>query len=282
MVGRSSTSAGILYVVATPIGNLEDISRRAIRIFAEVDAILAEDTRHSRQLLNALGIQKTLISLHAHNESIRVGSVIDELLIGKNFALISDAGTPLINDPGFPLVKAAREQGITVTPIPGACALIAALSAAGIPCDLFTFAGFLPVKQSSRRERLNELKSLNHTLIFYESTHRILECLHDIATIFGDSSQIVLAKELTKTFETFVSSTTSEVIKWLGEEESRQKGEFVLILPPRVTENLPSLEEDKLLALLIKEMPVKKAVKIVVEMTGGNKNDLYRKALELK
>lgn len=279
----TSSTVGTLYIVATPIGNRDDISHRALKTLTEVDAILAEDTRHSRQLLQGYGISKPLISLHTHNEGVKTESIINELLAGKTFALISDAGTPLINDPGFPLVKEARLNGVNVVPIPGACALITAISAAGIPCDVFTFAGFLPAKKSARKERLTELMSLPHTFIFYESTHRIDECLQDIAEVMGNPVEIVLAKELTKTFETFVTGTCAEIRTWLAEEAARSKGEFVLLIPPLniKKENQAILDETKLLTTLLKELPLKQAVKIAVELSGGNKNELYKRALEL-
>ncbi len=282
MIATSATSTGTLFIVATPIGNRDDISRRALHTLQEVDTILAEDTRHSRQLLTALGIKKPLASLHAHNEASKSDAIIAALLQGKSFALISDAGTPLISDPGYPLVKLARAHDITVTPIPGACALIAALSGAGVPCDTFTFAGFLPAKQAARRQKLESFKALDHTLIVYESTHRILESIDDIAHVFGEACELVLAKELTKTFERFVSGRCSQVKDWLLADNGRCKGEFVLIIPPRVLEKSDQSNLEKLLSVLLAELPLKQAVKIACQLTGEHKNDVYKLALDCR
>jgi 16S rRNA (cytidine1402-2'-O)-methyltransferase len=281
MTNSLATGIGTLYIVATPIGNRDDISLRALDILKSVDLILAEDTRHSMQLLTALGIKNNLSSLHAHNESDKSKQIIDQLLSGKTIALISDAGTPLISDPGYPLVKLARQHLITVTPIPGPSALIAALSAAGVPCDSFIFLGFLPARQSARKSKLESLQSEPHTLIFYESTHRILECLEDIADTYGHDSELVLAKELTKTFERFITGTVTEVKNWLLADPGHTKGEFVLIIPPR-----PILIEEhanqELLSILLKEMPLKQAVSIACKITKVNKNELYETALKIK
>ena len=197
----SQCPRGKLYVVATPIGNLEDMSPRAIRTLESVDVILAEDTRHSKQLLNHFGIKKPMHSLHAHNEAEKSLKILEELKAGKTFALISDAGTPLISDPGFVLIREARHLGFEIIPIPGACAFVSALSVAGVPCDSFLFAGFLPAKQKSRKERLSTLKNCGVTAVVYESSHRIIDCLLDIESLFASHYQLVMAKELTKSFE---------------------------------------------------------------------------------
>lgn len=281
MTNSLATGIGTLYIVATPIGNRDDISLRALNILKSVDLILAEDTRHSMQLLTSLGIKNNLSSLHAHNESDKSKQVIDQLLNGKTIALISDAGTPLISDPGYPLVKLAREHHITVTPIPGPSALITALSAAGVPCDSFIFLGFLPARQTARKSKLESLQSEPHTLIFYESTHRILECIEDIGDNYGFESELVLAKELTKSFERFISGTVTDVKNWLLADPGHTKGEFVLIIPPR-----PILIEkhahEELLTILLSEMPLKQAVSIACKITGVNKNELYDTALKIK
>jgi len=280
MATTSARTTGTLFVVATPIGNRDDISIRALDTLKSVDTILAEDTRHSMQLLTAFGIKKPLLSLHAHNEDNKSQSIITALTNGQSFALISDAGTPLISDPGYPLVNLARAHGIPVVPIPGACAFITALSAAGIPCDALSFFGFLPAKSAARRAKLNELKAIDHTLIFYESTHRIQECIADIAIVFGESCQLVLAKELTKTFERFVSGTTTDVTNWLLCDEAHCKGEFVLIIPPRAPE--PTVSQGKqTLTILLNELPLKQAVKLAAQLTGEPKNELYKLALAL-
>jgi len=280
MTNSLATAIGTLYIVATPIGNRDDITLRALQILKSVDFILAEDTRHSMQLLTALGIKNNLTSLHAHNESDKSQQIIDKLLAGKSAALISDAGTPLISDPGYPLVKLARQHHIQVVPIPGPSALVAALSAAGVPCDSFVFLGFLPAKQLARKTKLEALQTEQHTLVFYESTHRILDCLTDIAQVYGEESELCLAKELTKTFERFVTGNVREVIAWLNEDPGHIKGEFVLIIPPRpAPDRVPA---DEILRILLDELPLKQAVAIACKLTKGNKNELYEAALRLK
>lgn len=270
---------GTLFIVATPIGNLNDISQRAINTLKEVDLILAEDTRHSQKLLTALNIKNKLSSYHAHNESIKSESIIEKLQAGTSIALISDAGTPLISDPGFILVRQARQQGITVVPIPGACALITAISASGIPCDAFTFIGFLPAKANARRKQLENLTNEPRTLIFYESTHRILESLEDIALIFAERP-MVLAKELTKSFENFCQGKASQLLTWLKEDKARLQGEFVLIIEgdtaPKESQDL-----DKVLSLLLQELPVKKAAQIASKILDIPKNKAYQHALTI-
>lgn len=280
MVNRSATVPGILYIVATPIGNRDDISLRAISVLKEVDSILAEDTRHSAQLLTMLGIKKQLISLHAHNEQDKSQQIIDDINQGKSFALISDAGTPLISDPGFPLVRLAHQHQINVVPIPGACALITALCASGLACDSFTFAGFLPAKQTARLARLALLKSSENTLIFYESTHRIIDCIDDIMSVYGESFEFVIAKELTKAFERFIQGTGQEIKNWLLADPGHPKGEFVVLLPPVPVESTQT-EDKKLLSVLLAELPLKQAVKIASALSNTNKNDLYKMALDL-
>ncbi|KTD42807.1 16S rRNA (cytidine(1402)-2'-O)-methyltransferase [Legionella parisiensis] len=276
-----ATGAGTLYIVATPIGNREDITFRALEVLKSVDFILAEDTRHSVQLLTSLGIKNNLESLHAHNENDKSKHIIEELLAGKSVALVSDAGTPLISDPGFLLVKLAHQYHIPVIPVPGACALITALSAAGIPCDSFLFLGFLPAKQQARKSKLDTLRTEPYTLIFYESTHRILECLDDISELFGQTCEIVLAKELTKTFERFITGTLLEIKSWLLADPAHVKGEFVLLIPPRPTAREPGAHE-KLLEVLLDELPLKQAVAIACRLCNGSKNELYEKALAIK
>lgn len=282
MTPSTASSQGTLYVVATPIGNRDDITLRALEILKHVDSIAAEDTRHSRPFLTSLGIQKPLIALHAHNEAQESSRFITLLKQGQNIALISDAGTPLIRDPGYPLVHQARKEGITVVPIPGACALITALSAAGVATDMFTFAGFLPATTAARKTVLEGFKSsIQHTIVFYESTHRLNACLDDMLDVLGESCEVVLAKELTKTFETFVAGTVPEIQAWLLNDAARKKGEFVLILPPRSFKKEEG-EHDACLKILLAELPVKQAVKLAVKLTGASKNILYARALLLQ
>ena len=278
---KDAGATGTLYIVATPIGNQEDISTRALKILASVDLILAEDTRHSLPLLNVLGIKKPLRSFHAHNETDKSLQIIEQLLAGQSIALISDAGTPLISDPGYPLVKLARQNNITVVPIPGPCALITALSAAGVPCDSFLFLGFLPAKQQARQNKLNEVKEKPYTLVAYESTHRIMECIDDLALCFGEDCELVLAKELTKTFERFISGPPRLVKEWLESELAHKKGEFVLIIPPRPLTDKKN-ENEFVLSLLLEELPLKQAVNLACKLTQANKNELYDLALQLK
>lgn len=277
-----ATTPGTLYLVATPIGNRDDITTRARHVLETVDVILAEDTRHSLPLLRMLGIKTPLQSLHAHNENTQSERLTEALLEGQNFALISDAGTPLICDPGFPLVRLARQRHIPVVPVPGACALIAALSASGLAAEPFTFAGFLPPKKSARRKTLETFKSLTHTLVWYESTHRLVESLEDIADVFGADTPIVLAKELTKTFETFFSGTPKEVLAWLAEDPQRVRGEFVLMIGARDTANACVSQLEFLLSTLLEELPLKQAVNIASTLSGQAKNEVYALALRLK
>ena len=272
-----------LYIVATPIGNLDDITLRAIDTLKRVDLIAAEDTRHSGLLLQHLGIKARLYSLHDHNEQEKAHVLIEKLQSGISIALVSDAGTPLINDPGYHLVKACRENDIKVVPIPGACAAIAALSVAGLPSDKFIYEGFLPAKSKARQDSLVSLITEPRTMIFYESTHRLLETLKDMQTIFGADKQIVLAKELTKTWETIVSFPVNELIDWLNQDASRQKGEFVLIVAG-YTENNKDIDPKAIntLKLLQKELPLKKAAAITAEIYGLKKNQLYQIGLNLE
>jgi 16S rRNA (cytidine1402-2'-O)-methyltransferase len=281
MAPMQATESGTLFVVATPIGNLNDISSRAIEVLKSVDMIVAEDTRHSLPLLTALGIKKPLTALHAHNEEGKSQSLVQDLLAGKSLALISDAGTPLISDPGFSLVSEARKLHITVVPIPGACAITAALSAAGVACDTFVFAGFLPAKQAARKAKLSTLMQVPHTLVVYESTHRILECIEDIIALLGEQCALVLAKELTKSHERFISGTGQDIKAYLLADPAHVKGEFVLIIPARPLKTDDSAHAD-LLSLLLEELPLKQAVSIAAKISGANKNSLYDMALQLK
>lgn len=273
---------GVLYIVATPIGNLDDISLRAIEILKQVDVIAAEDTRHSIRLLNHLGIRNKLMSLHEHNERDRIDGIIADLRQGNNVALISDAGTPLISDPGYPLVKAVQDAGLRVSPIPGASSIIAALSAAGMPTDPFTFYGFLSQKNSERLSKLSALKQQQGTLIFLESTHRIERLLEQLSDLFGDN-RIVVAKELTKTFERFLSGTPSEILSVMQQEPALTKGEFVVLIdnPVTISEKNLSDEDIEILKLLLEDLPLKKAVQISTRISGKKKNDIYQQALEL-
>lgn len=277
---------GILCVVATPIGNLKDISARAIEVLSLADVIAAEDTRHTAQLLGHLGLRKNLISVHEHNEGDQVAPLRRLLDDGKRVALVSDAGTPLISDPGYRLVSALRSEGYEVSPVPGACALIAALSASGLPSDRFVFEGFLPAKTAGRRATLSQFVQESRTVIFYESTHRIKDALKDMQAVFGGARELVLARELTKTFETFFKGSIDQVSAFVNEDDNQCKGEFVLLLAGAVTESEPvdrvELAVDDLLKALLDQLPVKQAATLVARLSGVSKNDLYQRALTLK
>ena len=277
-----SKAQGTLYVVATPIGNLEDISARALRILAEVALIAAEDTRHSLRLLQHFGIKTPLQACHEHNEREHGSRFIAQLLAGDDVALISDAGTPLISDPGFHLVRQARAAGVQVVPVPGACALVAALSAAGLPSDRFIFEGFLPAKTAGRRARLEALKEEPRTLIFYEAPHRILECIADLHEVFGPDRAAVLGRELTKTFETLKGLPLADLQAWVAADANQQRGECVLLVAgwdAPEGEAAVSSEALRVLDLLLAEMPLKRAAALAAEITGVRKNVLYQVAL---
>lgn len=277
-------SLGTLYVVATPIGNLDDISARAQRTLREVALIAAEDTRHSIRLLQHFGIETPLAACHEHNEREQGGRFITRLLAGDDVALVSDAGTPLISDPGYHLVRQARAAGIRVVPVPGACALIAGLSAAGLPSDRFVFEGFLPAKTAGRKARLEALREEPRTLIFYEAPHRILECIQDMAGVFGEARQAVLARELTKTFETLKGLPLGELRDWVAADANQQRGECVLLLAGWEAPEEEGIDAESLrvLDLLLAELPVKRAAALAAEITGVRKNLLYQAALERK
>ncbi|PAU56604.1 16S rRNA (cytidine(1402)-2'-O)-methyltransferase [Pseudomonas sp. PIC25] len=281
--GALNSSVGTLFVVATPIGNLDDISARALRVLREVSLIAAEDTRHSARLMQHFGISTPLAACHEHNERDQGGRFLARLEAGEDVALISDAGTPLISDPGFHLVRQARAVGIPVVPVPGACALIAALSAAGLPSDRFVFEGFLPAKATARRVRLALLKEEPRTLIFYEAPHRILECIEDMEATFGGDRQAVLARELTKTFETLKGLPLAELRAWVAADSNQQRGECVVLVEgwqaPEGDEAL-SAEALRVLDLLLAELPLKRAAAVAAEITGVRKNLLYQAALE--
>ena len=279
----ASVQPGSLYVVATPIGNLDDISARALRILREVALIAAEDTRHSARLLQHFGIQTPLAACHEHNERDQGGRFLARLRAGEDVALISDAGTPLISDPGYHLVRQARAAGFAVVPVPGACALIAALSAAGLPSDRFIFEGFLPAKAAGRRARLEQVREEPRTLIFYEAPHRILECLQDMREVFGDDRPALLARELTKTFETLQGLPLAELCEWVAADSNQQRGECVVLVAGWQApegEDAVSAEALRVLDLLLSEMPLRRAAALAAEITGVRKNLLYQAALE--
>ncbi|MCB1723306.1 MAG: 16S rRNA (cytidine(1402)-2'-O)-methyltransferase [Chromatiaceae bacterium] len=277
-----SNAGGTLYVVATPIGNRDDITLRAIDVLRRVDHIAAEDTRHSRPLLEHLDIQRPLIALHEHNENSATRRVLDLLAAGESVALISDAGTPLISDPGFPLVRASRALGHAVVPVPGPSALIAALSVAGLPTDRFRFEGFLPRRQPARLALFEALRRETATTVFYESSHRIVEALEDMRTVFGDARQLVLARELTKLHETVLAAPLAQVVVSVGDDPDQRRGEFVLLLAGAEDAGEQcQIAVDDLLRSLLEELPVKQAAALAARISGGRRNNLYRRALEL-
>ncbi|TCZ84571.1 16S rRNA (cytidine(1402)-2'-O)-methyltransferase [Lysobacter sp. N42] len=267
---------GTLHVVATPIGNLADLSPRALDTLRTVDAICAEDTRHTRQLLAHFGVEKPLIALHQHNEDAQAGQLVARLREGQSLALVSDAGTPLVSDPGFRLVRAAREAGLRVSPVPGPCAAIAALSVAGIASDRFVFEGFLPAKAGARRERLSQLAAETRTLIFYESAHRIEETLADFAAAFGPQRPLVLARELTKLFETVLDGPVERVREVVGADANQRRGEFVLIVEGAGEDADARIAEGRrLYARLCEYLKPSQAAKLAAELSGAPRKALY-------
>ncbi len=271
-------------MVATPIGNLQDITLRALETLKNVDVIAAEDTRHSAQLLGHFGIQTKLTALHEHNEQSAGHKLVEMLLAGQSVALISDAGTPAISDPGAIFVNLAHAAGIKVVPIPGANAAIAALSAAGLLMPRFLFIGFLPAKSSHRKQVLESLRDVPVTLVFYEAPHRVLESVADLAEVLGGKRSITFARELTKTFETIHACLLEEAESWLKADPNQQRGEFVLLVegaPDAEEGDIPD-EARRTLETLLKELPLKQAVKLAAEISGAKKNALYELALTLK
>ena len=275
--------SGILYIVATPIGNLSDITIRAVEILKKVDAVLAEDTRHTKKLFDHYEIDSPLVAFHEHNENEKVDYILAQIGSGKSLALVSDAGTPLISDPGYNLVLEAKKNGISVVPIPGPSALIAALSSSGIESNNFTFFGFLPSKQSARLRLLKTKKSLNETIVFYESPKRILAALMDMLEVFGEKRQVCLAKEITKSFETILNDNLVNLIEYLASDSSHQKGEFVIIISPvnKVDLDEAQVQLEKILPILCAEMGASQAAKLAAKITGIDKKHCYKRAINL-
>lgn len=280
----SDSSSGTLYVVATPIGNLDDLTPRAARVLSEVALVAAEDTRHSARLLRHLGLHRPLLSLHEHNEAARVAQIDARLVEGEDIALISDAGTPLISDPGFVLVRELRARGRRVIPIPGACALVAALSAAGLPTDRFLFEGFLPARSAARRARLEALGEREETLVFYESPHRIRDTLADIGVVLGQR-HLVLARELTKAYETFLEGSAGALTTRMEQDPNQARGEFVVMLAGAESRQVAAtvIEGEALLGALLDEgMGVKQAAGVAARLLGGTRKVWYARAQALK
>jgi len=279
----SMSNQGSLYLVATPIGNLGDMTPRAVEVLNDVDVIAAEDTRHSGKLLQHFGIRTPCLAYHEHNERQQCDVLVARLQAGESIALISDAGTPLVSDPGFHLVRAARQAGVTVVPVPGASALIAALSVSGLPSDRFVFEGFLPAKTAARCQRLQVLANDTRTLIFYESPHRIEACLADMVAVFGPERHVVVARELTKRFESIHDDRLGELPAWLAADENRCRGEFVVLVEgaAQAQGDETDAEVQRLLTILMEELPLKQAAALAARVSGRKKNALYQLALEL-
>lgn len=268
-----------LVVVATPIGNLDDLSPRAVATLREASAIACEDTRHSQALMQRFGIGTPLLAYHEHNERELAPRLVERMRAGERIALVSDAGTPLVSDPGYRLVAAAHAAGLPVSTVPGPCAAIAALSVSGLPCDRFAFEGFLPPKQAARRERLRELAAEPRTLVFYESRHRISECLADAAAVLGEARRATLCRELTKLHETVLPAPLGELAARVAADPEQQLGEIVLVVDGAAGDEADAArlrEGQRVLALLAKELPPGRAAKLASAITGAPRNALYR------
>jgi 16S rRNA (cytidine1402-2'-O)-methyltransferase len=272
-------SGATLWIVATPIGNLDDIAPRAVAVLNGVAAIACEDTRHSRVLMTRIGVTTPLLAYHEHNERELAPKLVERLAGGESLALVSDAGTPLINDPGFRLVRAARERGIAVSTVPGPCAAIAALSISGLPCEAFVFEGFLPSKAAARRERLSALATEPRTLVFYEAKHRILDTLADMIQAFGGARQAALARELTKAHETVLVGSLSGLSERVGADPDQQRGEFVLLVSGADEDatGARQREGERVYELLARELPPGRAASLAAAITGAARNMLYRR-----
>ena len=271
-----------LYIVPTPIGNLGDITQRALDVLTNVDLIAAEDTRHTGKLLSHFGISTKTFALHDHNEQQKAQVLVEKVLAGYSIALVSDAGTPLISDPGYHVVTKCRQAGVKVVPLPGPCAVVAALSASGLPSDRFSFEGFLPAKSKGRKDKFLEILTVERTCVFYESPHRILDSLRDMLEIIGPEREVVLARELTKTFETIQGLPLAKLVEWVAVDENQQRGEMVLLIHGYravADDSLPE-EATRALTILTKELPLKKAAALTAEIYNLKKNALYKWGLE--
>ncbi|HLB42580.1 MAG TPA: 16S rRNA (cytidine(1402)-2'-O)-methyltransferase [Gammaproteobacteria bacterium] len=276
-----SDKLGTLYVVATPIGNLQDITLRALEVLKQVDRIAAEDTRHTNRLLSHFSIQKPILALHDFNERKQIKTVVGYLQQGESVALVSDAGTPLISDPGFSLLREVMACGIKVVPIPGACAAIAALSVGGLPTDKFVFEGFLPAKQKARRQRLQQLQTETRTMVFYEAPHRFIPALQAMVEIFGGDRIASVARELTKIYESISTRRLQLLLSYFQAHQQEQRGEIVILVAgtDQVSSQFEAMSSKQVLEILLLELPLKQAVKLTSKMTGERKNALYKMAL---
>ncbi|MBN3491414.1 16S rRNA (cytidine(1402)-2'-O)-methyltransferase [Vibrio neptunius] len=276
------TEVPTLYIVPTPIGNLGDITQRALDVLTDVDLIAAEDTRHTGKLLSHFGIPTKTFALHDHNEQQKAQMLVEKLLSGHSIALVSDAGTPLISDPGYHLVTKCRQAGVKVVPLPGACAVVTALSASGLPSDRFSFEGFLPAKSKGRKDKFLEIAKVERTCVFYESPHRILDSLDDMLEILGPDREVVLARELTKTFETIEGMPLGELVEWVKSDSNQQRGEMALLIHGYRAAEDDSIPEEvqRTVTILTKELPLKKAAAMAAEIYNLKKNALYKWGLE--
>ncbi|GAB2522447.1 16S rRNA (cytidine(1402)-2'-O)-methyltransferase [Microbulbifer agarilyticus] len=274
----------VLYIVATPIGNLADMVPRAVEVLQSADLVAAEDTRHSQRLFSHFSIDTPLVAYHDHSDDQRTNKILERLAQGQTVALISDAGTPLISDPGYRLVRDAREQGFQVAPIPGPCAFVAALSAAGLPSDRFSFEGFLPAKSQARAKALDVLAGETRTMVFYEAPHRVLDTLEAMAESFGGEREAVIARELTKAFETIQLMPLAELVEWVRADSNQQRGEIVLLVRGAAESKAAELdaESERVMKLLLAELPPKRAAALAAEITGVNKKVLYNWSLAQK
>lgn len=278
---QTAEQEACLYVVATPIGNLGDITARALEVLSSVAVIAAEDTRHSARLCKHFGLTAPLVAYHDHSDESRSNALLERIAKGDSVALISDAGTPLISDPGYRIVKLARDAGIKVVPIPGACAMAAALSIAGLPSNRFCFEGFLPAKAGTRNNALQDLVAEARTLIFYEAPHRIVESLQSMVSVFGESREVVLARELTKAFETVLSGTLSEVLAMVEADSNQRRGEMVILLKgAEAVVSEVHEEARRIMTCLLEQLSVKQASQLGAEITGIRKKVLYQWALD--
>lgn len=273
---------GCLYIVATPIGNMADITLRALEILKSVDVIAAEDTRHSRHLLTHYAIDTPMISLHEHNEQQRTEKMLERLAKGEQVALISDAGTPLVSDPGYRLVQAVHAAKLQVVPIPGACAAIAGLVASGLPTEQFIFIGFLPAKGAARKRALDNVIHETRTLIIYESVHRIENLFELLLETFGEQRRATIARELTKTFETIKQASLIELRDWLTNDSNQRKGEFVVIVEGSESVDIDVEEQKRIISILLAELPLKQAVALTTQITGGSRKPIYQLALSMQ
>jgi 16S rRNA (cytidine1402-2'-O)-methyltransferase len=279
----NSNQSGTLYIVATPIGNLGDMVPRAVETLQSVSVIACEDTRHSKKLLDHFSIDKPCVAYHDHADKKSSYKILKRLGEGDDIALISDAGTPLISDPGYRLVSEARQQGYSVVPIPGACAAISALSVSGLPTDSFRFIGFLPAKSSQRKTALGQFKASPETIVCYEAPHRIVDTISDMVDVFGGDRPSFMAREMTKKFETYLHGTLNELLQQVSADSNQQRGEIVLVVGGEVgTSDVITVDAEKIIGLLMKELPLTKAASIAAKITGGDKKQLYNLALSLQ